>query len=218
MWQPQSILEPRLGGELFAVDCAGASMCIAVGNADQTGSGGLHFSRSLAYRYNGTSWNSSYPPDPADAIFGQLTSIACPTPAFCVAPSTYTNGGDENQAFADVWRSGAWQTTPLPLPASSIASGDSGISSTDCPSASECVAVGNWSGSTFSEHALVESWDGSSWHRRRAPLPMPSDGAPGSAVLAGVSCGSATVCIGTGSYLTTSAARRVLALERQSLG
>lgn len=193
-------------------------MCMAVGDANRPRVDGLHFSRSLAYQYDGTSWRSSHPPDPADAIFGLLTNIVCPSVDVCLAPSTYTNGGDMQQAFADVWQNGRWRMTPLPLPSLAVTSGDSWIYATDCLSRRDCIAVGSWDAGVLPGHSLVELWDGVSWRRQRGPLPLPGNGQPGSGRLTTLSCGSPTVCVGGGSYTTTTGATDVLIDEYATNG
>lgn len=219
-WRRQQITLPRHRGSLFAVSCPSPTMCMAVGEANRPGSNGLHFSRSLGYQYDGTSWTSGHPPDPADAIFGQLTNIVCPSVNVCLAPSTYTNGGDLQQAFADVWQNDRWRITPLPLPSIAVTSVDSGINATDCLSRRDCIAVGSWQADVQSGPgaALFELWNGVSWRRQRGPLPLPGNGQPGSGRLTTLSCGSPTVCVGGGSYTTTTGATNVLVDEYASNG
>ena len=144
-WSFVSLTRPRRGGDLFDIACATKTMCMAVGSEQHPNAQDVGFSSSIAYRSTVHGWNLSNAPDTKDAIFGQLTSVACPSVHTCIAPSTFTNGDDQGQAQADVWHDGHWRLTPLPgIPAASIGQGDSGIGSPACMSATSCIAVGSW--------------------------------------------------------------------------
>jgi hypothetical protein len=72
---------------------------------------------------------------------------------------------------------------------------DAELAGLACTSASNCVAVGSWSDAQGSESTLVERWNGSKWSIDPSPNPK-GDGA----LLSGVSCWSANVCMAVGSY------------------
>ncbi len=216
-WTFPHVPEPRNGGRLNAVSCSSAGACTAVGFIQEAHASGLFFTRSLAARWTGTTWTLEHPPDPSDAIFGQLTNVACPSARECVAPSTYDDGCDMDGAFADVWQKGLWRMTPLHLPAAAVRDCSSEIDSVSCTSQTACVAVGA-GGFEATDGQLVEVWNGDTWRDRRGPLPLPSDGAAGTGLLAAISCGSPTTCIGAGTYTTTSGAPGILIAERQTVG
>jgi hypothetical protein len=217
-WTFPHVPEPRNGGRLNAVSCSSDDACTAVGFIQEAHASGLFFTRSLAARWNGTSWALQHPPDPSDAIFGQLTNVACPSARECVSPSTYDNGCDMDGAFADVWRQDVWRMTPLALPVAAVRDCSSEIDSVSCMSRAACVAVGAFDRFESVGGPLVEVWNGLTWRDRRGPLPLPAGGAAGTGVLAAVSCGTSTICIGAGTFTTVSGAPRILIAERQALG
>jgi hypothetical protein len=221
VWRRQPLREPPYGGALFAVSCSGPYACTAVGGAN-TPRNNTQFSRSIAYRYNGTRWTLTYPPNPAGPYGGTLWTVSCPSAHLCVAPSHTPDSRNIEQAFADVWRDGRWHATRFPLPAAAIRTGTSWLSAVSCMSTRACVAVGTWSPTLIQlglggGTALIEEWNGTAWHRLPQPLPLPAEGAPGSGTLTAISCGSTTTCTAAGSYTTTTGATRVL-VERLSLG
>ena len=65
-----------------------------------------------------------------------------------------------------------------------------------CPTATSCNAVGTYLDGSSAEHALAQTWNGTSWSTR--VVADPSGGqAPG---LSSISCTSATFCEAVGSY------------------
>jgi hypothetical protein len=85
-----------------------------------------------------------------------------------------------------------WFQQSTPVPATSTAE----LAGVSCPSATACVAVGAFSGTTDSG-PLVEVKDGSTWTIQIAPSPS---GAP-SSQLSAVSCSSAASCTAVGSFV-----------------
>jgi hypothetical protein len=98
-------------------------------------------------------------------------------------------GGDVGDTW--VWSSG-WVIQPAPYPSGSSSSELVGVS---CPTASECMAVGNYATSAGAERALSERWNGTSWVIRSTPDPDP--GTSGDALYA-VSCSAAAACTAVG--------------------
>jgi len=214
-WRVRPIPQPRRGGSLIAVACSSATACMAVGQANVAGPNSEDApTRSITYRYDGSRWTRAYPPGPANAFSSSLASVACPSPRTCVAASSYLNGVVQDQAFADVWLDGRWRLTPVPVPAVSVAHGYSDLTSISCMGDESCVAVGEWSAFAEIHGALVETWNGASWRRRLAPLPLPPDGAPGTGTLSAISCGSSRACVGVGRYWTTDGAPRFFTVRR----
>jgi len=214
-WRYQPIPEPRSGnGHLYDVSCSSADACTAVGLADP-GPHSTAFGRSIAYRFDGTRWTLSRPPDPPKVGgFGELTLVDCPTATTCVAPSTVTDRHGLGHPSADVWQNGVWRLTPLPVPIASR-NADSGMSAVSCVSADACIAVGNWFKTGAGLRPLLDVWDGTSWHRRHGPLPVPADGVLGTATLIGISCWSSTTCLAVGEYATPTGVTVPLVEERQ---
>ncbi len=95
--------------------------------------------------------------------------------------------GRKWRSYAEIWANGKWTIDITPNVRGQKASYFQGIS---CPSATECVAVGNSTGP--GTHAFAEVWNGVKWSM--AKLPARSD-----SVLYGVSCPTLTNCFATGS-------------------
>jgi hypothetical protein len=140
---------------LQAVGCATPAFCVTVDNL-----GG-------AYYFDGSTWSAG------SNDWGSVTSISCPTAAFCVS----AGGG------ISTWNGQAW-SEPQPFGLTSVLTGVS------CPSATFCQVVDNT--------GQVETWNGTTW---TGPVQVPSPGAVagGSATtgpdLSAVSCASPTFCV-----------------------
>lgn len=89
---------------------------------------------------------------------------------------------------------GAW--TPELLEAPSDLAGSWGLSGVACPTARDCIGVGNEavSGQEALVEPLIEDWDGSAWQIEAAQLPVGHENAS----LQAVSCSSATSCLAVG--------------------
>ncbi len=94
------------------------------------------------------------------------------------------------------------QHTPNPSGAHS-----SGLFSVACPSASDCLAVGNYESSSLKFKALSERWNGHTWSIGRPQNPAGATFVD----LASVSCASAHACMAVGAYAGTGGKLRTLA-------
>ena len=93
---------------------------------------------------------------------------------------------------------GSWTAIPAPFPANAGPTPEGGVTGVSCPSASYCVAVGNYLDSSGNWDGLLLTWSDGAWTAAEAPLP---DGAPsGGTYLYGVSCASASYCVAVGTY------------------
>ena len=84
----------------------------------------------------------------------------------------------------------------IPGPAGSP---DSRLGGVSCRSATDCTAVGTYSGTSAAEQTLAEHWDGSNWAVQPTPNPVGM-----SAELDAVSCASSTSCTAVGVSITQS--------------
>ncbi len=178
-WRLLPVLAGQTSSELNGVACPAAGKCIAVG-----GSGELFAFSALAQLWNGKSWSSQAPVQPAGSVNGVFNGISCGGPDNCVAVGQYTllQGDTEvNLPLAELWNGTAW--TLLSGPA-----GMNDLSAVSCPTASVCVAVG--SGPAQATGSAV--WNGTSWTTLTVPGPALD------AVLQSVSCTSATNCMAVG--------------------
>ncbi len=171
---PNPASPPR--SALAAVSCTSATACTAVGSSavDNFGSN----SRTLAERWNGTTW--SIQPTPNGPAGNFLTGVSCPAPAACIAV-----GGSNGAPLAEAWNGISWSIQPTPTTSGSSPQ----LNSVSCASPSACIAVG---GRAIPGGAFAERWDGSSWSIQLI------QGIHDNAALNGVSCPAASACIAVG--------------------
>jgi hypothetical protein len=92
--------------------------------------------------------------------------------------------------------------TEAPLPAG--ANADPGVRqvAVSCPASGHCVAVGEYDDTSFGLQGLAETLSGGSWHAAELPLPA-NTVSPPVVQMAAVSCASASSCVATGTYATS---------------
>lgn len=143
----------------------------------------------------GASWSTEGVPwtqqGPSTA---SLDGISCPTAGTCVAVGSWSGASGEQQPLAESLSGGTWTPDGLGVPPGATSAYLSGVS---CTSATACVAVGHYSGTTGEEHPLAATLSGATWTFAEIALP----GGASSATLSGVSCsGSTTSCHAAGTY------------------
>ncbi len=105
--------------------------------------------------------------------------------------STGTTSGEDHVVVTTRW---AIQPTANPSGSGPVLEGVS------CAAAEACIAVGN-SQEAGGRQSLAERWNGTEWSTQTVPLPTGGK----YALLASVSCSSATACTAVGEYETSSA-------------
>jgi hypothetical protein len=178
--QPAATPEGATSTSLFAVSCASANACIAVGNASFTAGKSSVF---LAEAWNGRSWRVQAIPTPKGAAAGALYAVSCTSPSACTA------AGDYGNAVAERWNGKTWRIQAVPRPAKLTR-----FFGVSCSAARACTAVGYQNNGTGDAQPFAEGWNGRTWHVQTVPLPH---GAPGGA-LSAVSCTSPGACTATG--------------------
>jgi hypothetical protein len=93
--------------ELFGVSCSAATACTTVGNY-VPGTGG---SRTMADRWNGTSWTRQDSATPPGFSVVYLSSVSCPASRVCIAVGVK---GQQHRTLAERWDGSAWALTPTP--------------------------------------------------------------------------------------------------------
>jgi hypothetical protein len=183
-WAVQSTPDVLAEGELRAIACPAATVCVAAG--DTLVSAGV--STAEAQVWNGTAWTLQQLPVNPHATQSSLSGVACSSAVACVAVGYYRNGAGTSFPLAELWNGTSWTLQLPPVPS---AARDSHLNGVSCVPAS-CTAVGYYQNSTGTSFPLAEQWNGTTW------TVQPSQNPPGSAVLTGVSCGSATSCTAVG--------------------
>jgi hypothetical protein len=169
--QPTANPAPGYDTILTGVSCTSGTACMAVGY-DYYNQGPQD--APYAEERIGTTWKAQSVPAPAGAYSSSLSSVSCPTTAFCVAVGSMG---------VEQWDGTAWTIPTIPtIP------GGGGLTHVSCPTTNFCLAVG---GTT-----QAEEWNGHYWTVHS--LPVPADAS--AAELSGVSCVSPTSCMAVGSY------------------
>jgi hypothetical protein len=189
--------------EFSGVSCSGAKSCLAVGSVEE----GLEGIRSLAERWNGTSWENISPPRPPHSIEDALEGVSCSSSTSCTAVghlhNTEVKGGEEfpagEEALVERWDGASWTVEQAANPEGK--SKDEGgsfwrLSKISCALKTACVAVGTYASNrkTTNTPLLGEYWDGSTWS---VELPTNRSGAEYN-TLTGVSCSAAKTCTAVG--------------------
>jgi hypothetical protein len=180
-WALVRIPDPTRGRQdpLFAVSCASADACEAVGFSQ----GPSFDAVPIAERWNGRAWHVQTIPSPPGAGFSGLFGVTCPSASRCVAV-----GGSDANTLVERWNGTRWRIQPSPNPAGA---GFGFLNAVACTSSSACTAVG---GSDVGP--LAERWNGTRW--RAMTTPAPSDAQFG--FFNAVACRAGFACEAVGGY------------------
>jgi hypothetical protein len=188
------------GSALVALSCSSGTACTAVGS---------FYSKSLlslvplAERWNGARWTIQRPPDPAGSMNTLMQSVACRSASACTAVGYY-DAKSGQLAVVERWDGRRWTIQRTPRPAGSVSSALLGVS---CPSAAECIAVGDDTTKSGVERALAQRWNGRDWAVQRPANP----GGKYDTAFSWVSCLAATACVAVGDHGVTSTSQTMLA-------
>ncbi|HET7454772.1 MAG TPA: S8 family serine peptidase [Solirubrobacterales bacterium] len=163
------------------VSCSSESACTLVGRYSASG-----ILKTYVARWNGSGWALQTAPSPADAGEAML-SVSCASSTSCT-----TVGKSGNKPYVARWNGSEWATQTAANPEGST---DVTLESVSCPTASACMAVGNYT-TASGRKTLAERWNGSSWSLTSSANPAKE----GHALLRGVSCLSASSCLAVGYF------------------
>jgi hypothetical protein len=173
--------------ELRSVSCPTATHCYAAGRFQTATT-----DTALVETYNGTSFSQVTVTPPAGTTAAELNGISCSASNACTAVGWYDSASPRTPLIFR-WNGTSWTTQAATLPAGTTSSELNGVS---CPTSTSCNAVGFYRDGSSVEHALAQTWNGTSWSNRTV-----SDPSGGQApALSGISCTSATFCEAVGSY------------------
>lgn len=181
-----------VGYSLFnGVSCTSAGSCIAVGYTV----GAKRLSppiRTLAERWNGTSWAVQAAPALNDA---SLAGVSCPAPSFCLAVGGFlkTPRSANEQPLAEVWNGKSWSQLTAPNP---HAENGSAFTSVACVAVGKCEVTGDFDYADVAQSVFAYGLNGTSWTAQKQVNPVGqqinSDGS--------VSCTSTSACTSVGSW------------------
>jgi hypothetical protein len=171
---------------LNGVACSSATNCFAIGDYYQTNY------VTLIEQWNGSSWSIVTSAN-RGSVANYLTGVACPSATNCFAVGYYSNSS-AYQTLIEQWNGTSWSLVPSP---NADTTRNNYLHSVTCPSATQCVAVGEYfNGSVY--QTVIEQWDGTSWTIAASP----NTSATQSNYLKSVACASATHCVAVGYYLS----------------
>jgi hypothetical protein len=108
----------------------------------------------LVERWDGNSWIIVASPSngPHD---NQLNGVTCSLTTECIAVGSYANDFGVTQTLIEQWDGNSWKV----VPSSNTSNGSNNqLNSITCPSASECWAVGTYTGNNDRAQTLIEHW------------------------------------------------------------
>jgi hypothetical protein len=143
---------PRPAATFHDIACSGAT-CVAVGS--YTDASGNRRAMLVSLRGTTTTLTAPLPAGfaPAQGSPGaELTSVACPTAAACVAVGVYTDTSGEARLMLVTGAGSTWKATRAPVPANARTVGSQAqgplappaFAFVTCPDATDCVAVGSY--------------------------------------------------------------------------
>ena len=184
----------------LGVSCPSVSYCVAVGvyqdeSADLEA--GLLLTRSAGR------WTAAEAPAPANAASNLNllpASVSCASASFCVAVGGYDDAAGDEDGLLLTWTGGSWTAAQALVPADAASDPHASLSGVSCPSASFCVAVGEYTETSGDQGALLLTWTGGSWIAAAGRVPANARSTPADAALSGVSCPSASTCVAVGTY------------------
>jgi hypothetical protein len=146
-WQPTSAPMPpeAVSGSIGGVSCVSVSFCTAAGWFSTQSKGGKASRRPLVEWWDGEGWSyETLPKSPA--YWGQLESVSCTSPFYClVAGLGFKEGGggeaggsSAQHTLAESWDGSEWSNQRFTSPGGEAPH----YSSVSCSSVDECMAVG----------------------------------------------------------------------------
>jgi hypothetical protein len=196
-WALQSAPDPAEGSAknaMLGVSCAGASFCVAVGEAA---------GKPVAEIWNGSAWSRSVAPSiPSGAKGATLTAVSCGSTQVCMAVGDSYEGAGTEKALAESWIGSRWVTRATPAPPGTKGFVD--LTDVSCLSPNACFSVGysapeQSGGVPVALKTVAESWDGAEW----TVLTTPNLAGQTFNSLAGVSCTTSIDCTAVGGAAST---------------
>jgi hypothetical protein len=179
---------------LDGVSCAPTGgVCFAVGSVVTVAG----TTRPLVEQWNGRRWTAMSTPKER-GIASALVAVSCPTAKSCVAVGN-SRATEKSPSIPLVarWSGGRWSFANAPRPSGATGTYLKGVS---CASATNCIAVGNYTSGFTSGTPVALRSKGKSWSLMKLPAP----GKAAATSLDGVSCtgaGASAVCWAVGSYV-----------------
>jgi hypothetical protein len=204
---------PGIAGLNFGRAGMGPMACASAGNCT---TGGFYTDSSgdiqafVADEANGTWGSAAEVPGLAGLNAdgnAEVTSVSCASAGNCTAGGYYSDSSGHDQAFVADEAGGAWSdAVEVPGTAGLNTGGVGAVTSVSCPSAGNCVAVGQYVDSSGEQQAFVADEAGGSWADAVEVPGTATLDTGGSAQITSVSCPSAGNCAAVGGYSSSASA------------
>jgi len=126
----------------------------------------------------------SAPAPPAQPVILKVNSVACATPAYCVAVGEDVTDG---RTFAELWNGSTWRVIPAPNPGTPETLWD-----VACYAIRRCLTVGTYFNAGGVGMTLAAEWNGAAW-RLLSPVSPGADDE-----LDGIACPGRDDCVAVG--------------------
>jgi hypothetical protein len=190
-----------VSADLEAVTCLSDGSCEAVGSYQD--SAGNSQTMVLAKPPSGPWGQATEIAAPANAAANPdalMTGIACTAPGSCVAAGNYSVSASRFAAMGAVEVRGAWHgATQIALPRGAIPGAFTAITSISCPTASQCLGVGQYPVSATQSRAMAVT-ETQGRFGRAVPITAVPRGSSvrSSTYLLSVSCRPSGLCLAVG--------------------
>jgi hypothetical protein len=135
--------------------------------------------------------------DPGARLFG----VSCTSANNCVAIGGYRDSSGRTQAMEATETGGTFaQATEVTAPSNAGSNPAARLLGVSCPSANNCIAVGNYFDSSSHGQAMEATATGGTFAPATEVTAPSNAGSHPGAELLGVSCTSASNCVGVGNY------------------
>jgi hypothetical protein len=171
---------------LISVSCSSAKSCMALGTYSVASGASV----ALSERWTGARWIAGKVPLPKGGVGVIVSGVSCVSADACKGAITDVSqgrGGALSQiSLIESWNGKAWSAVALPLGTAEYLADLAGVS---CPTATDCVAIGNYFAHGWFTQAAV--FNGKKW----TVTTIPGHGI----ALGAIACSSAKSCIAAGS-------------------
>lgn len=181
---------------LYAVSCASASSCTAVGSYSDT-SGTIHY---MVVTFSGGSWTpQEAPASPPSGGPPQINAMSCPSASFCAVVGDYQDASGDPRGLLMTKSGGKWTAATAPVPSTAPGGYPVFEHAVSCVSAQSCAIGGSYNNASGTEqHDDLLTLSGGAW--MGGNVPAPSNSATGEGSVLAVSCWSASSCVAVGDY------------------
>jgi hypothetical protein len=196
-WTIQNTPTDQAPSSLSSVSCFTASSCIAAGRSTNP----KGYTVPAAEHWNGSAWDRLTLPDPKQSTDAELLGMSCLVAPFCFAVgfATYPYSTTPQLPIAEVRSASAVWSVHLGISPPGAARGL--FNGASCVSTTHCMVVGEYSrpGTSTPNTPLAESWFGTGWAPKTAPLPAGATAAS----LESVICSATNACTAVGYYISS---------------